>query len=1221
MLKKVAVIILLLGIFFLVERDVNADWCSSSDVSGRTCNGYTESGGCNCDTGRTQTCCPGGGIVTECAKRGDCSPTQYLCGSYTTGSYCWDHNPNCSCGPVCNDCTAPACDSGSAEITLAQYNADSSYAFTKTCNRGAGCNPLYNTRYCRWQRQNLCSSTVTSKQYLKAGESSTVTSTANTSVNTFSYVFYNRDNGNAVVCSNSYIAGWATTQGTCAAGKYQLIRSNTYATARISESTTLPASNIFISDANWAGQTVKRLQINGYFNLTNRPVSYPESSCVFYQDYCSPLCQLQSCVNPYQSSPVNSFGSKVFTCPNSPAGCGTESNTCYCSFQCESTVACNSTLSNRDLGVGVSSLTTTCSNSCGRVTTLPCYCKDCTLPIPSGTTLTDTGKQSTDNAYKTTSCSKGVGCTAKSQSLYCTRCTPPACGPTFSDNPVVIGGVNQGSVNFGCNNTLSSCGTESKSCYCYSCTPPQCAPTYSTENSGYGSIALNCTNGCSVQTNRTCYIDKCSNCTLPNCPSPLTNTAPPSSSNMGLADYRTCTRNIPCGGLANTAACYEPVSTQPSATLVIVPDGVNKYGFLSNTHTGNRQEDYNLNDPISLTATYTDVDGYTDIEAVSVWFRNNLQSGEVQSPLWIDTAVNPSQSPSTPSIDSWGFMMRWEGSSWRPYVPSYPTSGTAKWVRAVITGNSFVISGPGGSQMVRVTLGTISRSGNDVVLPFQLSFEFSSGFEKVGQVTYQTYLMGNDIFSFTPYDNYGAQVGKIGDYWSSGQLRYRTSPAPAQLYARQWSPGGYNWTIDKEEPDVSSLTMTAIEETTLKLSWNVQDTKGIYAIVGNIYASSSMPPESQPISLSETGSIAGLDISTPYTLSTDQENLGKLNEGYAFRKLSIGTTSYSEDILIDIGTNKEGSLIVYLTVFDMAGNIYIKTLTYSLGDWIATNGGLVFSSEGMDFEVKTILSESAWNNVDVLSSMNPTYADISTELFGDNQQSGTNPSGLTNSGKNNSYHIRPFSMNLDITGFYSELLKAYNNRLIEDKIDLSVSAPPITELNGNLTNMGSCISTSPVCILKYTGNLQVANNSDFVCDGWGVFFVDGDLIINKEILNVNKDKDACIFVVSGDVTIKGEEHVSTAGQIQYDEVNAYIIADGDINIEAETVGQKYDGMFVGGALHTRGGLHIERALKLVDRNIYPVLMIKYHSKYSILGNLVFGSQIDILKTELGFKPY
>ncbi|MDX9739534.1 MAG: hypothetical protein RBT33_04245, partial [Candidatus Dojkabacteria bacterium] len=66
-------------------------------------------------------------------------------------------NTSCSCGPTCNNCTPPACDTGSAEISVQEYNSDQSYAFTKTCPRGDGCSPAYNTRYCRWQRQNLCS--------------------------------------------------------------------------------------------------------------------------------------------------------------------------------------------------------------------------------------------------------------------------------------------------------------------------------------------------------------------------------------------------------------------------------------------------------------------------------------------------------------------------------------------------------------------------------------------------------------------------------------------------------------------------------------------------------------------------------------------------------------------------------------------------------------------------------------------------------------------------------------------------------------------------------------------------------------------------------------------------------------------------------------------------------------------------------------------------------
>jgi hypothetical protein len=39
------------------------------------------------------------------------------------------------------------------------------------------------------------------------------------------------------------------------------------------------------------------------------------------------------------------------------------------------------------------------------------------------------------------------------------------------------------------------------------------------------------------------------------------------------------------------------------------------------------------------------------------------------------------------------------------------------------------------------------------------------------------------------------------------------------------------------------------------------------------------------------------------------------------------------------------------------------------------------------------------------------------------------------------------------------------------------------------------------------------------------------------------------------------------------------------------------------------------------RTIYPVIAVNNNSKYGLLSRVLFGSQIDIYKTEVGFKPY
>ncbi|MGI6423510.1 MAG: hypothetical protein ACOX0X_02770 [Candidatus Dojkabacteria bacterium] len=1092
---------------------------------------------------------------------------------FQVSNYCCDICEDGS-GSGCTECTPPACPAGTGETDTGFYATQTS------CDRGDGCNPRYNTRTCYYQRQNLCSSAYTSSIYLKSGQSASITANANTNVNTFFYAFYNVDNNYAVVCSANYIAGWAEVQGTCPAGRYQLLRKNYYATARSSETTIFPANSIFINDTNWGGQQVKNLQINTYFIIDGRPTSLPAAPCVFNQRLCSPLCTPSPCLGPIYTYTPTSFGTSTFTCNNSPSACGTESRTCYCRTPCEPP-SCPSSLSNTNQGAGISTVTRTCGNACGSPNQRRCYCIDCT-PVPSSSafTLSSTGKQSTTTSLQTVSCSKGEGCTPKTVPQYCVRCTPQSC-----------------------------------------------TPTYSTTNKGFGSVTLSCPNpgeGCGFEGN-TCYVDSCSNCTMPNCPTPLTNNPTVDSPNMVLENFRSCTKGSPCGGPPAYASCYEPVSPQPTTSLSIRPDGVNMYGFSSNTHSGQRiVGKYNLNDPIEMEAVYTDPNGANDIEAISVWFRNSSETGEIESPLWIDTSPTPSQAPKAYSNSTWGFMMRLEGTSWRPYVTSYPSGGTAKWVRAIYSNNSFVISGPSGLGMVRVSVAQtdITKSGNSVSMKFTLQFDLGESSESVAEVEYTTYLMGNDLFSFTPYDNYTSYPevdAKIGDYWAPGQLRYRISPTVAQLYARQWQPTGFNWTVDRVLPDVQDLKISVVGDTTLRLSWQVSDDKKIYAIVGNIYASASMPPDAPPVLLTESGTV--LEKESPFTLLPQAEP-GVLSSEYAFRKLSIGGTTHTGSIDIDLNGNKEGSLVIYLTVFDMAGNMFIKSLTYSLGDWFVTEGGFVYASEGMNFEVRNIDESTTWS-ASLLQNFVPSRTDISSEMFADNSSAGTLPSGLQKSTLTGSYHVRPFPVNTKVTSIYTELLRAYNDRAIDGATILDSG---ITSFTGNLngTTYG-CLASNSVCIQKAPGDLVVGSSShDFTCDNWGVFFVGGNLTIENAIRNSTADhnKDACIFVVKGDVVINNGPKMSSSTQIEYDEIRAYIVADGNINIVAQTgVANHYDGIFVEGGLHSFSGLNMARSLKLVDRNIYPSLVVKNHPKYSVLSNLVFGSQIDILKTETGFKPY
>jgi len=90
----------------------------------------------------------------------------------------------------------------------------------------------------------------------------------------------------------------------------------------------------------------------------------------------------------------------------------------------------------------------------------------------------------------------------------------------------------------------------------------------------------------------------------------------------------------------------------------------------------------------------------------------------------------------------------------------------------------------------------------------------------------------------------------------------------------------------------------------------------------------------------------------------------------------------------------------------------------------------------------------------------------------------------------------------------------------------------------------------------------------------------------------------------------------------YDEINAYILADGKIEILEQGWGSIYDGIFIDGGMHSlnENGIVIERSLKLADRLRFPVLVVKQNSKYGVLSRSLFGSDILLQSIEVGVKP-
>lgn len=678
----------------------------------------------------------------------------------------------------------------------------------------------------------------------------------------------------------------------------------------------------------------------------------------------------------------------------------------------------------------------------------------------------------------------------------------------------------------------------------------------------------------------------CEECSLGSCPAPLTDTGDPS---LKLANYRSCQNGEYCDDDWKYGDCYENKpgpDPDPNPIVTVLPNGqASTLGCTSSTYSST-----NVNSSIPMKVTYTDSDGGSDIEAIYVWYK--IDSVVPNTPQYIDLNSDSGQIAKTYTNDSFGFMMHKEGSNWIPYIPSLVGGGSDIWVKANVSGNSFDIYGPSSSAMIRVENTSVSISGNNVILNFNANFGTSS----VKEGMYNIFVMANDVFGFTPYDNYGPGVTKIGDYFDQEEIRYYNV----------WTDSNKDWGYDKTPPSVTTPDIEVTGPTKIKISWNTTDTNIITSIVGNIYISNGVETTDQirEVVLNNPGVPT---VVSPYDLLEQGNNLvGNLSSGYIAKATGISSNSVNGNIEMNLGSNREGSTVFYLTSFDIACNPWNNSSLYNLEDWIITNGGFVYSSTGIDFKVKDVSDPNLWTPISLLNKISPTRADISTELFGDALGG---PRALDKNSTNKSYSVSPFT-GYKVYDFYKDVKSAFERR----EVGISnISRWNTASLVGTLPG-----DTSKIYVLDRNGDLTVGDTNPFVCNGKGIFFVKGNLIINNSILNgSNPSYDACIFVVSGDLTINPGRN-SSGGTIGYDEINGYFLVNGSVNIAQDS---SYDGLYVSGGIQSLGSFNIDRYLGLAYRDTHPLLVVNHHSKYGFLSSILVGNPIDMVKVEVGFKPF
>ena len=760
----------------------------------------------------------------------------------------------------------------------------------------------------------------------------------------------------------------------------------------------------------------------------------------------------------------------------------------------------------------------------------------------------------------------------------------------------------------------------------------------------YDSKSGTCTTSC----------DCCVRCSL-SCNYPVSSTV----NRFLFNDLYTCTDRSVCPDPQSpTIDCYEIISPAPVPSFLIHPESYKTLlGFTSGTHTGGGEwivdnQDDRVNDfiPVKdlivnstadefyMQATFTDTDQV--IEAMYVWF-----SQSTSTPITPKAYGGDTQADKTATRTGFGFMLRKNGTDWIPYIPSIVGAGDGLmdiWSPAVYSSTEkiFSIKSPDGDDMVNVQLDKgkilVTDSGKTVTFQFSISMKQRDGKNLIedlpDQGKYNVFLLANDVFGFTPYDNYDctkypAVCTAIQNLWlSNKRIRYYgNSPDLSALV--KWRDTSIDWNIDLDSPVVDLEEVKVENRSQIKYEWTISDTFAVYGVVGNYFISS----DAKDVSTFEIDGIspaATRQITTfiPQPLDNDEvvidnDIIGHLDDtAYATNKFifKIVNGAKAGTLLIDPGETRKGIVSLYITAFDLAGNYHTDSITFDLSDWMATQGGLLYSADGTDVNSRELSLEALalWNNAvkDTIGNFMPEKSDVTTELVADKLT--LLPTAPLKSDIVDSYMIRPYNVVGEITSYYSILKTSFEKRS---------TSFPIKQIpdNGNpVVLSGDLFLTSPnLVVLDTDKNVEVGTSTEpFRCNGEGVFFVGGNLIIKNQILNGDPNKDACIFVVRGNVIVQPGAHVSSDIQIRYDQINAYILADGEFTINEETDTVIKDPLYIGGGVHSIKGVTLERYLKLGDRLVFPVFIVNHHSKYGVLAGKIFGTAVNLQKVEVGFKP-
>jgi hypothetical protein len=339
----------------------------------------------------------------------------------------------------------------------------------------------------------------------------------------------------------------------------------------------------------------------------------------------------------------------------------------------------------------------------------------------------------------------------------------------------------------------------------------------------------------------------------------------------------------------------------------------------------------------------------------------------------------------------------------------------------------------------------------------------------------------------------------------------------------------------------------------------------------------------------------------------------------------FGIDGEENSVIVDLNGNLDGTITFYLTFMDEAGNWYQDNYIQRLGEWVAVKDALVYSSLGSNSASRRLNTDNGdiWDNDILLKDygFEEENIDLTNQALLGTNTTTTRLNFLERYEENDSFKAAGFS-GVALASPYTELFNIFKERMNLTTTTLNYQEIPLNngEISGDI--LSACDDDVEFCIVNNMGDLTISGTPQ--CDGNGFIVSSGNITIDPDFTNAN-DSSACIIVAGNNITIGSGEDKSNAGVgVNYDIIEAFLVADGEIIIPSDDV---HNGLLIEGGLaafttvSSESSVYNLRSLGLDYRNTLPVIAVVGNPKYGLLSKKLFGSQVDILRLDVGFKPY